>query len=128
MPTRVLVVDDNQLARSIIKRTIEEEGMEICGEAKNGEEAVEVMKSTRPDLVVLDFVMPMKDGLQAAREILQADPRTRIVLNTLYLTEQLRAVAEQAGVRHVVSKSNLKGLINVLNALKNPVSSPSLAG
>jgi CheY-like chemotaxis protein len=73
----------------------------------------------RPDLIILDFMMPVKDGLQAAREILKIRPTVPIVLHTLYFTEQLRAVAEEIGVRHVVSKSNFRSLSEALNSLSD---------
>src|SRR5262245_57896351 len=113
---RVLVVDDNELARRIVKDVVVDQGWQVCGEAANGQEAIDLIRSEQPDLVILDFMMRVKDGLQTAREILQMKPTVPIVLNTLYCTDQLRAVAEEIGVRRVVSKSNYKVLREVLDA------------
>ena len=114
---RVFVVDDNELARHLVKNVVQSQGLEVCAEAKNGQEAVEMVETMQPDLIILDFMMPVKDGLQAAREILKAQPSVPIVLNTLYFTEQLRAVAEDIGVKQVISKSNYQSLRDALSSL-----------
>jgi len=116
---RVFVVDDNELARHLVKDLVRRQGWEVCAEARDGQEAVEMMQAHRPDLVILDFLMPVKDGLQAAREILTMQPTARIILNTLYLTEQLRASAQEIGVKSVTTKSDLRSLQDALNALLN---------
>jgi two-component system, response regulator PdtaR len=114
---RVLVVDDSELARTLITRILRAHGMEVCGEAVDGQDALERAQATHPDLVILDFLMPRKDGLQAARELRKLWPSIQIVLNTLYLTDQLRQVAEAAGVRHVVSKSNIESLLKIVESI-----------
>ena len=114
---RVFVVDDNELARHLLKNFVQAQGLEVCAEAKNGQEAVEMIQTLQPDVVILDFMMPVKDGLQAAREILKIRPSVSIVLNTLYFTEQLRAVAQDIGVRQVISKSNYQSLRQALESL-----------
>ena len=122
---RVLVADDNELARHIVKNLVTSRGWEVCAEARNGQEAVELIQEHCPDLIILDFMMPVKDGLQAAREILTMRPSVPIVLNTLYFTEQLRAIAEEIGVRQVVSKSNYKSLMETLNTLLRDEAPPN---
>jgi CheY-like chemotaxis protein len=114
---RIMIVDDNELARLLLKRILEKEGLEVCAEARDGQEALAIVRQARPDLIILDFMMPLKDGLQTAREILELRPSVRIVLNTLYITEQLRAVAEKIGVKRVVAKSDLHLLRNALYAV-----------
>jgi two-component system, chemotaxis family, chemotaxis protein CheY len=117
---RVFVVDDNELARHLIKDLVCRNGWEVCAEASNGQEAVEMVREVRPDVIILDFMMPVKDGLQAAREILQLRPSVPIVLHTLFTTDQLRTLAEGIGVRHVVSKFNSRSLSETLTSLAEP--------
>ncbi len=123
-PLRVFIVDDNELARHLVKNVVQSQGLEVCAEARNGQEAVEMVKTLRPDLIILDFMMPEKDGLQAAREILKVQPTVPILLNTLYFTEQLRAVAEDIGVKHVISKSNYQSLRDALSSILHAESTP----
>jgi len=123
---RVFIVDDNELARHLVKNVVQSQGLEVCAEAKNGQEAVEMVQNMQPDLIILDFMMPVKDGLQAAREILKVQPSVPIVLNTLYFTEQLRSVAEDIGVKQVISKSNYQSLRDALSTLLQAEGSPSI--
>jgi response regulator NasT len=92
---------------------------EICGEAEDGREAVSKATHLRPDLIVLDFKMPLVDGLQAAQEIGRKLPTTPIVVYTLYKDEQLESVARSAGVRRVVAKE--EGVHQLLGAIEAEV-------
>ena len=69
MPTRVLIAEDEAIIRLDLRETLEEEGYEIVGETGRGDEAVELARSLRPDLAILDIKMPGMDGLDAARAI-----------------------------------------------------------
>ena len=69
MPTRVLIAEDEAIIRLDLRETLEEEGYEIAGETGRGDEAVELARSLRPDLAILDIKMPGLDGLEAARAI-----------------------------------------------------------
>ena len=122
---RAFVVDDNELARHLVKDLVRRQGWEVCAEAKNGQEAVDMLRDMRPDLIILDFMMPVKDGLQAAREILKIRPSMPIVLFTLFLTDELRAAAEEIGVRQVIAKSNFRSLNDALNSIVQPSASAS---
>ena len=113
----ILVVDDYPLARSTIKELLRWHEIDVCGEAKNGKEAVEQVKILNPDLVLLDVNMPVMNGMQAALEIRRISPRTKI----LFLTVLGRGEAA-AGVRMLadgyVSKSEAgKELIPALERL-----------
>lgn len=71
----ILVVDDNAVMRRLVRLHIEENtDWEICGEAENGLVAIERVKELRPDLVIMDFKMPVMNGLEAAREIVRVAP------------------------------------------------------
>lgn len=79
---RLLVVDDAMFMRKLIRDVAGEAGWEVAGEAQNGEEAVNLYSSLRPDLVTMDLVMPIMDGLEALRRIRAVDPEAKVVVVT----------------------------------------------
>ena len=106
--TRILIADDSDVVRCGIGRLLSQhEDWEICGEAVNGEDAVEKARQLRPDLVVIDFAMPTMNGIEAARQIHATNPETAFVLCSMYLDNQLKSVARDVGIKSVLSKSNV---------------------
>src|SRR5450631_2250102 len=86
VPQRILIADDSQSVRTCIRRMIEgHEGWEICGEAKDGHEAMQKTFELSPDVVVLDFFMPETNGIVVAREIAEKCPKTAVILCSMYL-------------------------------------------
>ena len=80
---RVMVVDDHSIVRVGLKQVLELSGeFEVVGEAADGEEAVRVAADVSPDVVVMDVMMPKKDGVEACREIMESAPETRVVMLT----------------------------------------------
>ena len=79
---RLLVVDDAIFMRRLIKDVARDAGWEVVGEAANGEEAVALYREHRPDLVTMDVVMPVMNGLEALRQIRALDPQARVVMVT----------------------------------------------
>ncbi|HYW84596.1 MAG: response regulator [Spirochaetia bacterium] len=104
MGKRVLVVDDATFMRMIVKDTLTPSGFEIAGEARNGAEAVTKYTQLKPDLVTMDITMKEKDGLEAARDILAADPNARIVMVTALGQEKMLLDSIAVGVRDFVVK------------------------
>jgi AmiR/NasT family two-component response regulator len=94
---RILVAEDETIIRLDLKETLERAGFEVCGEARDGEEAVELAHEEKPDLAVLDVKMPRLDGIEAARRILAERP-IPIVMLTAYGHDELVARAVDAGV------------------------------
>jgi response regulator NasT len=94
---RILVAEDETIIRLDLKETLERAGFEVCGEARDGEEAVELAREEKPDLAVLDVKMPRVDGIEAARRIL-AERSIPIVMLTAYGHDELVARAVEAGV------------------------------
>jgi CheY-like chemotaxis protein len=83
MAKRVLVADDNPLIRKMLCQLFErEDDYDICAEAENGEQAIELALKLRPDLVILDFAMPVLNGLEAARQLKKIMPNVPIILFT----------------------------------------------
>ncbi len=94
---RILIAEDETLIRLDLRQLLESAGFEICAEARDGEEAVALARSERPDLAVLDVKMPRLDGIEAARRILDERP-IPIVVVTAYGEQELVARAVEAGV------------------------------
>jgi DNA-binding NarL/FixJ family response regulator len=105
MPVRIVLADDHQIVRQGCKVLLEREGFAVVAEAKDGQEAVQLAHALSPDVVVIDLVMPKLNGVDAAREILQASSRTRVVLLTMRTDEHQVLAALRAGVRGYVVKT-----------------------
>jgi DNA-binding NarL/FixJ family response regulator len=116
--TRILIADDREAMRLALKTLfVLRPNWEICGEAEDGREAVAMATDLQPDVIVLDFKMPVANGLQAAHEICRNLPTTPIVMYTLYKSAQLESVARSAGVRRVIAKEDgLQGLLGAIEA------------
>ncbi len=107
MSHTILIADDSALIRHSLRHCIEQNSeWEVCGEAENGEVAVEKVKELHPDMVILDWQMPVMNGLEAARQIAVIAPDTRMVMLTLDNCEQLWKDAKQVGISSVLSKSD----------------------
>jgi len=90
---------------------------QVCGEATDGAEAVAMAARLQPDLIILDFKMPLGDGIRAASEILMAMPSIPIVMYTLYKTEELESAAKLVGIRAVVGKEyGVRSLLSAVDA------------
>ncbi|MBA2569529.1 MAG: response regulator [Actinobacteria bacterium] len=94
---RILVAEDETIIRLDLKGLLENAGYEVCAEARDGIEAVELASETQPDLAILDVKMPRLDGIEAARRILDKRP-IPIVMLTAYGQEELVSRAVEAGV------------------------------
>jgi len=103
MTKTILVAEDETLIRLDLERLLTAAGFEVCGVARDGEEAVELALERRPDLVLLDVKMPRLDGVEAARRIL-AEHRVPIVMLTAYGYGELISRAIDAGVAGFVVK------------------------
>jgi len=95
--TRILIAEDETIIRLDLRAVLESAGFEVCGEARDGEEAVELAWTRQPDLAVLDVKMPRLDGIEAAKRILDDRP-IPIVIVTAYGEQELVARAVEAGV------------------------------
>jgi two-component system response regulator NreC len=107
VPYKILIVDDSDLVRRAVRCCIEQSGeFQVCGEADNGKVGVEKVQELHPDVVILDFQMPVMNGLEAARQIAVLAPRTIMLMLTMHYCEQLVRDASVAGIRDVLSKSD----------------------
>jgi len=97
-PIRVLIADDHPIVRDGLRTLITTEpGMELVGEAANGQEAIEKARALKPDVILMDLVMPVKDGIQAIAEIKQFLPKVSILVLTSFSEEDRVFHAIRAG-------------------------------
>jgi two-component system NarL family sensor kinase len=124
---RILVADDHEmLRRGVCTALQKEKDWEVCGEAANGQEAVEMATALRPDLAIIDIEMPVLNGLAAAREILRNLPQTKILIFTVHESEQILRDIYAAGVHAVLSKDKCgQDLLRVVKELLENSSSYS---
>jgi len=117
MPSRILIADDHDLMRCLIRQEFEDHADWVCIEAENGEQAVAKATELKPEIIILDVAMPVMDGLTAAREIVKLLPAIPIVIHTIHFSEQIRFEAKKIGVREVLPKADLASLVGVVEQL-----------
>jgi len=105
--TRILIADDRESMRTAIRALIKmRPDWQICGEANDGREVVAKAAELQPDLVVLDFKMPVANGIKAGSEISRSMPTIPIVMYTLYVTPEIEVAAKLVGIRQVIGKED----------------------
>ena len=121
MKLRILIADDHEVVRRGLCTLLQtREGWEVCGEAKDGREAVEKAKQVRPDVVILDVGMPNLNGLAATRQLLQQNPQQKVIVLTITDSDQVIREALDAGARGFVLKSDAaRDLISAVEALQH---------
>ena len=114
MHSSILIVDDNPTIRQAVRRGFEgRNGFEVCGEAVDGLDAIEKARQLKPDLIVLDFSMPVMNGLEAAAVLSREMPSVPLILFTMHVGAVVASEARSAGISAVVSKDQgSDGLVN----------------
>src|SRR6266550_2662371 len=105
MSLRVVLADDHVVLRQGVRALLERHGFEVVAEASDGRTAVELTRQHEPNVAVLDIMMPLLNGIDAARQIVEACPGTQVVMLTALEQERLVTDAVQAGVRGFVLKT-----------------------
>lgn len=115
---RILIADDHEGARSAVRSGVHRRhDLKVCGEASNGEEAVQQARKLNPDLIILDVMMPVKSGFAAAEEIKKAQPTIPILFISTGHGE-IVGESKLAGVQGFVSKFDLdSALLKAIDAL-----------
>jgi two-component system, chemotaxis family, chemotaxis protein CheY len=116
-PPRVLVVDDSSFMRTRIVRDLTAGGLQVVGQARNGQEAAEVYAREQPDLVTMDLTMRDHDGLEGTRAIRAIDPAARIVLFSIVDDPGVLQEASRAGVVACIHKGRPAELVRCLHEL-----------
>lgn len=115
----VVVCDDQKAFRDIVSLMLSvEPGLQVIGEAKNGEEAVRVVSDLRPDIVLLDIAMPVLDGFEALPLILKSAPQTQVVMLTGFTSTDMRERALTGGATTYVEKgTDVAALVGLIKSL-----------
>jgi len=127
---RVVLADDHQILRDGIRRGLESAGEDVVGEAENGEEAVELVRATQPDIVLMDLSMPVLDGVAATRRITDEFPDVKVVVLTMHDDPARTRSALEAGAIAYLTKGT--SFADVLDTLRRVIAgeevlSPELA-
>ena len=112
MPKTVLVADDHEPIRQMLYQLFErEESFSLCAQATNGKEAIELALKHRPELIILDFSMPVLNGLEAARELKKLLPGVPIILFTQFSDFGNALADDHKNVDRIVLKTNVSELM-----------------
>ena len=115
---RILIVDDSDSIRRQLRRMVERHpGWTVCGEAVDGREAILQAVNGGPDIILLDYRLPILNGLQAAREISRLVPAARILLCSMHCSPDLFRAAREAGIHGAVSKCDGRQIVSAVEAL-----------
>ncbi len=120
MSVSVVLVDDHTMLRQGLRRALEAEGIEVLGEAANGEEGIGVVLATRPDVVLMDVSMPKVDGIEATRRLVAAESGLRIVMLTMHIDREVFDSALKAGaVGYVTKDSSISEVVEAIRIAAN---------
>ncbi len=128
--TRVVLADDHRMLRDSLRRSLEEHGFDVVGEAADGAEAVRLTEALAPDVVLMDVSMPLLDGVEATRQISRMTPHPHVVMLTMHADGDVMARAIQAGaVGYLVKDCSIDDVVATvrLAASGESVLSPGLA-
>jgi two-component system response regulator NreC len=118
MTVRVLLADDHEIVRQGLRVLLEREGFQVVGEAANGHDAVKLCEANHPEIAILDLSMPLLNGVDAEREIMKSNPRTKVVLLTMHTEYHLILESLRAGVTGYVLKTKAASeLVQALRAV-----------
>jgi len=118
MPKTILVADDNTMIRKSLCRIFEiEEDYDLCAEAVNGEEAIMLAIQHKPDLIILDFQMPVMNGIEAAYELKRITPNVPIILFTLHAETITYGLGRNSPIDLVVAKSDAFHIVDHIRSL-----------
>ena len=122
--TRVLIVDDAKFMRDKIREILETEDLQVAGEAENGEEAVLLYQELQPDLVIMDITMPVKNGIEALKDMIQLNPKVKVIMCTAMRQKRIVVEAIEAGAKDFIVKpfEETKVVEAIRHVLGNPCS------
>jgi DNA-binding NarL/FixJ family response regulator len=116
---RILIADDNPPVRRGVRTLLElNADWRVCGEAVDGADAVEKAHQLAPDLILMDFIMPQMNGIQAALEIAKSGTNIPILLFTVNLSPQIIELAREAGLQGAISKTEMSKIPYAIKALQ----------
>lgn len=128
MDLRILIVDDSEATRRLLRAIIGTRQWSVCGEAENGLLGVEKYEALKPDLVIIDLALPDMNGIEVAKRMSSLDGSIPLVLFTILDLEGLEGPARQAGICQVVSKAQVWDLIRTIDTAVTQHRLPKVQG
>jgi DNA-binding NarL/FixJ family response regulator len=126
----VLLADDNRIVRTEFRKILElEDDLEVVGEAKNGREAVVMVKKLCPEIILMDVAMPVLNGLQATRQILKASPATKILMFSAHSDEvYVEAAINSGAIGYLIKQTSVDTVCQAIREVHkgNTFFSPSI--
>jgi DNA-binding NarL/FixJ family response regulator len=117
-PVRLLVVDDHEILRRGVRSLLEQSNFSICGEAVDGQDAIDKARDLKPDLIVMDVSMPRLNGLEATRQVRNLLPDCEVLILSQHDSPEMARQALKAGARGYVVKSSVsKDLISAITRI-----------
>ena len=130
MSTTLLLVDDHKMLRDGLRRSLEDHGFDVVGEAADGQEGVRMALALHPDVILMDVTMPVLDGVEATRQLHLISPESQVVMLTMHADGEVMARAIQAGaIGYLVKDCSTEEVVAAvrLAASGESVLSPELA-
>lgn len=113
---RVLTVEDNPIVRADLRLILEEHGFDVCADARNGYEAVELAREHRPDLILIDLNLPLLDGIEATRLIMEERKVPIVALTGHVRGTRVQRAVEAGAVDHITKPFSEAGLVDTLRS------------
>jgi two-component system chemotaxis response regulator CheY len=111
---RILIIDDSETTRRILRAIVHSRDWKVCGEAETGRSGIAKFQELKPDLVLVDLAMPDINGIEAAKRMSALDPRVPLILFTVLDLQGLEKAALEAGIWAIVSKAQAWNLISTI--------------
>ena len=119
MDLRILIVDDSETTRRILRAIVRSRAWTVCGEAESGRSGIKQFQELRPDLVFIDLAMPDINGIEVAKRMSTLSPRVPLILFTILDLEGLEKAAREVGISAIVSKAQAWDLIKSIESVVN---------
>ncbi|HPY60652.1 MAG TPA: response regulator [Methanospirillum sp.] len=117
---RILVVDDTRFMRTILVNILTEEGFEVAGEAEDGQQAIELFLKVRPDIVLMDIIMPKMDGMMALKTILGVNPAAKVIMVTAIQSIDMAKLAFKCGaMSYIIKPFQRQGILQEIDKVLN---------
>jgi DNA-binding NarL/FixJ family response regulator len=116
---RILIVDDSETTRRILRAIVHSRNWKVCGEAETGREGVAKFQELKPDLVLIDLAMPDINGIEAAKGMSSLNSSVPLILFTILDLQGLEKAAKEAGICAIVSKAQAWDLISTIENAAN---------
>lgn len=126
MAALILIAEDNPAVRSALRSILQASGPWDLVDAVDGNEALAKAQELKPNLIILDLVMPVLDGLKTARQLSELLPNTPVLMHTMHSSSQVELEAQKVGVRKVISKSDTQLLISTVQEMLSGATAPGI--